>query len=158
MADMHVVEDNGENSSNGAEAGPSASRILVEFRLCNTKGSDVHKFLFVQFVNGRKMDVRKCIKCSTIVKCPNSGTTELHRHEELCTNKQDIKQPADQPALQYAVAKVEEKIGLNKVYRLVYGDGFAITAVVNTETLQEMFKSLNYNKVTYNSLNISLDI
>ena len=45
MADVHVVEDNEENSSNGAEAGPSTSQILVEFFLCDTKGSDVHQEL-----------------------------------------------------------------------------------------------------------------
>ena len=157
MADVHVVEDNDENSSNGAEAGPSTSRILVQFRLCSTKGSDVHKFFFVQLVNGHKTDVRKSIKCSTNVKCPNSGTTAVHRHKELCTKKQDMKRPADQSALQYPVAKVEKKIGLNKVCRLVYKDGFAITAVVNSETLHAMFKLLNYSRVTHNSLNISLE-
>ena len=87
MADVHVVEDNDESFSNGAEADPSTSRILVEFHLCDTKGSDVHKFFFVQFVNGRKTDVRKCIKCSTIVKCPSSGTTALHRLKQLLTKK-----------------------------------------------------------------------
>ena len=106
----------------------------------DTKGSDVHKFFSVHFVNGRKTDVRKCFKCSTIVKCPNSGTIALHRHTELCTKKQDMKRPADQSALQNPVAKVETKIGTNKVCRLVYKDGFAIKAVVNSETLQEMFK------------------
>ena len=68
-----------------------------------------------------------------------------------------MKRPADQSALQYPVAKVEKKTGLSKVCRLVYKDGFAITAVANSETLQEMFKSLNYSRVTYNSLNISLE-
>ena len=92
MADVHVMEDNDENSSNGAEAGPSTSRILIEFRLCDTKGSE---FFFVQFVNGRKTDVRKCMKCSTNVKRPNSGTTALHRHKELCTKKQDIRNKSD---------------------------------------------------------------
>ena len=39
----------------------------------------------------------------------------------------------------------------------MYKDGFAITAVVNFETLQEMFEALNYSRVTNNSLNISLE-
>ena len=119
MADVHVAENNDETSSNGAEASPSTSWILVWSLLRDTRGSDVHKIFFFQFVNGRKTDVRKCIKCSTIAKCPNSGTTALHRHKELCAKKQDMKRPADQSVWQYPVANVEKKVGPIKVCRLV---------------------------------------
>ena len=54
MADVHVVEDNDEN---GAKAGPSTSRILVEFRLCDTKGSDVH-----QEIGASKFEVEAYMK------------------------------------------------------------------------------------------------
>ena len=113
MTDVHVVEDNDENSSNGAETGPSTSQILVEFRLCDTKGSDVHKFFFVQFVNGRKTDVRKCIKCSTFVKCPNSGTCTSST-QRVMYEKSGYEATSRPSALQYPIAKIDKKEVLTK--------------------------------------------
>ena len=68
----------------------------VEYR-SNTKAvTPVNRLFLVQYINGRKTEYRKCIKCSDIIKFPNFGTSALNKHSEICGKKTRGKKPADQ--------------------------------------------------------------
>ena len=47
--------------------------------------------------------------------------------------------------------------GLNEVARLVYSDGLTINTVVSSKTLQSFYQKLNFAKVSYQSVNGTLE-
>ena len=64
----------------------SSLKEVIEYKLPKENlSNEVHSYFYVQFRNGRKTDIRKCIKCGEKVKSINSGTTTLHRHHNTCS-------------------------------------------------------------------------
>ena len=68
--------------SAGGEGNPERDNSLsvpTEYRLIKSSNKIYDDFL-VEFVNKRKTENRKCLKCDHIVKSVNGGTSGMHNH------------------------------------------------------------------------------
>ena len=110
------------------------------------KQTEVTKRYFVEYVNGRKTTRRKCRDCGQTKE--NSGnTSNLRKHTAVCKTRL----LSSQNQIPFNVGKVEKR-GFDTMAKLVYIDNFPITKVVNSPRLQLMYRQLNYDKPTYQSL------
>ena len=110
------------------------------------KQTEVTKRYFVEYVNGRKTTGRKCKDCGQTEE--SSGNTSiLRKHTAVCKKRL----LASQNQIPFKVGKVEKR-GFDTMAKLVYIDNFPITKVVNSPRLQLMYRQLNYDKPTYQSL------
>ena len=110
----------------------SSLKDVIEYKLSEENlSNEVHSYFYVQFLNGRKTDIRKCIKCGEKVKSINSGTTTLHRHHNTCSKDANKKRSNDQNELPYALAPkvARNTTGLALVAKLVYDDEIPITRI-----------------------------
>ena len=77
---------------------------------------------------------------------------QYNRHREVCNidrGSKDDKQ-GELPFARGKAAKFER--GLGDVVRLVYDDGIPVNEIVKSETLQKIFKQLNFSKVSKHSI------
>ena len=65
---------------------------LIENRVNTSSTNAIHKFFIVQYINGRKSEIRKCIQCDDLIRRPNAGTSAMHKHENTFEIKR--KRPA----------------------------------------------------------------
>ena len=77
--DSSDIEHVGEESK--------VSQANVECRSNTNAVTPVNRLFLVQYNNEQKTEHRKGIKCSDIIRCPNSGTSALNKHSEICRKK-----------------------------------------------------------------------
>ena len=139
--------DDGENQTAIIEYKPSCKSLVAE----------IHKHFLVQYVNGRRTEIRKCLSCSSLIKSVKSGTSALQKHRKSCISSTLQKRPSDQPYLSFTkVARTDQK-GFVDVARLVYEDNVPVNKVVTSSVLQSRYKRMNFAKVTHHSVNVTLE-
>ena len=83
--------DDGENQTAIIEYKPSCKSLVAE----------IHKYFLVQYVNGRRTEIRKCLSCSSLIKSVKSGTSAMQKHRNSCISSTLQKRPSDQPCLSF---------------------------------------------------------
>ena len=115
------------------------------------KETDVNRRFFIEFIDGRKTTRRKCRDCGCVIES-SGNTTNMRKHIRSCKKRM----VSNQGILPFKVGAPEKK-GYSIIAKLVYVDNFPITKVANSAQLKTMFEKLNYDKVTYQSLNCYLE-
>ena len=64
-----------------------ADADIIEYKLASNLSNGVHELYSIHFVNGRKTEFRKCLRCSAVVKAPKSGTSALHEHKDISSKR-----------------------------------------------------------------------
>ena len=123
-----------------------ADADIIEYKLANNPSNGVHELYFIQFVNGRKTEFRKCIRCSAVIKASKSGTSALHKHKDFCSKREIALQ--NESLIPFKKTKTGTPKGLDEVAKLVYEDGMTINAIVNSSTLNKFFRRMNFSKVS----------
>ena len=80
-ADVEHIDDQDVTVSN------TLQQENIEYRSNVNAVTPVNRLFLVKYVNGRKTEFRKCIKCGDEIKAPNSGTSALSKHSERCESK-----------------------------------------------------------------------
>ena len=135
----------------------NVQEVIVEYKPSPKTGAEIHQHFLVKFLNGRKSEYRKCVKCSELIKCPKSGTSALHIDHNLCRQPRSQPVDVDQRRIPFQKTTQKPRKGLPECARLVYEDNFAITKVVKSKTLQSFYNRLNFATVSYNSVNQQLE-
>ena len=52
---------------------------LIEYRLNTSSTKAIIKFFMVQYINGRKSEIRECSQCADLIRTPNDGITAMHK-------------------------------------------------------------------------------
>ena len=132
-----------------------ADADIIEYKLASFPSNGVHDLYFIQFVNGRKTEFRKCIRCSAGIKAPKSGTSALHKHKDICC-KREIALQVQSP-IPFKKTKTGTHKGLDEVAKLVYDDRMSINAIVNSSMLNKFFRKMNFSNVSYHAINNALE-
>ena len=93
-----------------------------EWKFVESKNEIYSNFL-VEYVNGQKNDLRKCIKCRSIISSCNYGTSAMRTHLKSCKDRTD--QDLQQTKLSFS-KKSDPVVGVADVSRLVYEDNVPI--------------------------------
>ena len=139
-------------------AEPPHIKYNTEYRLplkVDRNEIEANAYFYLEYVNDRKIEYRNCIECGERLNFPNSGTSSLIRHYDLCQGSVLKKRPIDHGQLKYGtfISKTAENYtGLSLVSKLVYEDNIPITRVPELETLQTIFRRVGFPTVTYDSL------
>ena len=96
-----------------------ADADVIEYKLASLPSNGVYELCFIQFVNCRKTEFRKCIRCSAVINAPKSGTSALHKHKDICSKREFALQ--NQSLKTCKKTKTGTPKGLDKVAKLVYG-------------------------------------
>ena len=129
------------------EVAPQTQRKKIEFKQI-TGISPINKFYEIKFINGQPSDFRRCLTCKKEIKCSNSNTTGLHKHRESCLKRGPIDDVATS-ALKFPKVSTKHGNCLNQVAKLVYEDNIPISKVVKSQTLQNFYLKLGFDKVSY---------
>ena len=129
--------------------------VVYEYKI--EKGHSWSSQFLVGYKNGQKTEYRKCVKCDSCIKSPDSSTA-MTKHAGKCTGKR--KATADQSQISYKSSKSTEQLskpGLPQVAKLVYEDNFPINKIETSPTMQSFFKKPNFHEVTHESINEELE-
>ena len=128
----------------------------IEYRLLKLP-NEVYKHFLVEFKNDRKTEFRKCMRCSTVVKAVNGGTSAMLKHISNCKGPTKVLVSEQRTLNMPRKAVLAARKGVVRVARLVYEDHIPLNTVVRSETLQYFYRCLGFAKVSYHSVSEVLD-
>ena len=143
--------------SAGGEGNPeryNSLSVTTGYRPIKSSNKIYDDFL-VEFVNNRKTENRKCLKCDHIVKSVNGGTSGMHNHIKKCLGRAgDRTLDIGQSQLNYNISpRNTSKRGLSKIVRLVY----SYYKTNKEEDFAEIFRDTGYARVNYDVINGELE-
>ena len=80
-----ISPDSGEETDDGGDIQAIGENLFKNrnWRILKLK-NDIYRFFLVEFVNNKKTNRRKCIRCKTIVLSCNRGTSSMQSHLKFC--------------------------------------------------------------------------
>ena len=121
---------------------------VITFEPHRKSSLPIHRLFLDEIMNGQPTEYSKCIKCSKIIKRPNSGTKSLYTHRDSCQPEFSV---SGQSMLPFAPRKTSNSKAVELAARLVYEDNISLNQIVNSQVIKEVLTPYgNYSRHSVN--------
>ena len=120
-----------------------------EWRIFETKNPKLKDKFLCGFIDKKKTEARKCVRCKSVFSCKKSNTSALERHISSCisTESEDV----NQISIRKFLNSNTEKFTFHSQF--VYLDNVSVTKVSSSPRFKKLFQKSGLAVPTYDDLN-----
>ena len=124
-----------------------------EWRIFETKNPKLKDKFLCGFIDKKKTEARKCVRCKSVFSCKKSNTSALERHISSCTSTES--EDVNQISIRKFLNSNTEKFTFHSQF--VYLDNVSVTKVSSSPRFKKLFQKSGLAVPTYDDLNRTLN-
>ena len=124
-----------------------------EWRIFETKNPKLKDKFLCGFIDKKKTEARKCVRCKSVFSCKKSNTSALERHISSCTSTES--EDVNQISIRKFLKSNTEKLTFHSHF--VYLDNVSVTKVSSSPRFKKLFQKSGLAVPTYDDLNRTLN-
>ena len=124
-----------------------------EWRIFETKNPKLKDKFLCGFIDKKKTEARKCVRCKSVFSCKKSNTSALERHISSCTSTES--EDVNQISIRKFLNSNTEKFTFHSQF--VYLDNVSATKVSSSPRFKKLFQKSGLAVPTYDDLNRTLN-